>query len=96
MKVTIQSLHFDAAEQLKEFVDRKVGKLEHFFDGIISADVVLSLDKAGNTENKVTKISIQVPSDMLVAERQCKTFEEGIDLACDALRRQLQKYKEQK
>lgn len=94
MKITIQSVHFDASEQLKDFANQKVGKLERFFDGIISADVVFSLDKAGNTENKVTKISLAVPNDVLVAERQCKTFEEGVDLACDALRRQLQKYKE--
>ncbi len=94
MQVTIQSLHFDAAEQLKEFVNRKVEKLGHFYEGIINADVVLSLDKAGNTENKVTKISLTVPNDTLVAERQCKTFEEGVDLACDALKRQIQKYKD--
>lgn len=96
MKVTIQSLHFDAAQQLKDFVNRKVDKLAHFYDGIISAEVVLSLDKADNTENKVTKITLAVPNDVLVAEKQCKTFEEGVDLACDALRRQIQKYKEQK
>ena len=94
MNVTIQSLHFDAKDQLKNFVNEKVSKLEHFFDGIISADVVLSLDKADNTENKVSKISISVPNDTLVAEKQCKTFEEGVDLACDALRKQLLKYKE--
>lgn len=64
MKVTIQSLHFDASEQLKEFANQKVGKLEHFFDGIISAEVVLSLDKANNTENKVSKISLAVPGEL--------------------------------
>ena len=56
----------------------------------------LSLDKADNTENKVSKITLAVPNDMLIAEKQCKSFEEGIDLACDALRKQLLKYKEQK
>jgi putative sigma-54 modulation protein len=96
MKITIQSLHFDASEQLKEFVNHKVGKLEHFFDGIISAEVVLSLDKAGNTENKVTKVSLAVPNDVLVAEKQCKTFEEGVDLACDAVKRQIERYKDHK
>jgi putative sigma-54 modulation protein len=96
MKITIQSLHFDASEQLKEFIDHKVGKLDHFFDGIISADVVLSLDKAVNTENKVTKISLSVPNGSLVAEKQCKTFEEGVDLSCDALKRQIEKYKDHK
>lgn len=96
MNVTIQSLHFDATEQLKNFATQKVGKLDRFFDGIISAEVVFSLDKANNTENKVTKISLSVPGDVLVAERQCKTFEEGVDLSCDALRRQMEKYKDKK
>ncbi len=96
MKLTIQSVHFDATQQLKDFTTQKVGKLDHFFDGIISAEVVLSLDKADNTENKVSKISLSVPNDTLVAEKQCKSFEEGIDLACEALRKQLLKYKESK
>lgn len=96
MKLTIQSVHFDATQQLKDFATQKVGKLDHFFDGIISAEVVLSLDKADNTENKVSKISIAVPNDTLVAEKQCKSFEEGIDLACEALRKQLLKYKDNK
>ena len=96
MKLTIQTVHFDASQQLKDFANQKVAKLDHFFDGILSAEVVLSLDKADNTENKVSKISLAVPNDNLVAEKQCKTFEEGIDLACDALRKQLIKYKEQK
>ncbi|MBQ2321898.1 MAG: ribosome-associated translation inhibitor RaiA [Bacteroidales bacterium] len=94
MKLTVQSLHFDASQQLKDFADQKVGKLDRFFDGIISAEVVLSLDKAENTENKVSKITLAVPNDTLVAEKQCKSFEEGIDLACEALRKQLIKYKE--
>ncbi|MCI5776594.1 MAG: ribosome-associated translation inhibitor RaiA [Bacteroidales bacterium] len=94
MKLTVQSLHFDASQQLKDFADQKVGKLDRFFDGIISAEVVLSLDKAENTENKVSKITLAVPNDTLVAEKQCKSFEEGIDLACEALRKQLLKYKE--
>lgn len=96
MNVTIQSLHFNASETLKDFVNQKVGKLEHFFDGIIAAEVTLSLDKAENTENKVSKVALTVPNDTLVAEKQCKTFEEGIDLACDALRHQLERYKEKK
>ncbi|MDD7724623.1 MAG: ribosome-associated translation inhibitor RaiA [Bacteroidales bacterium] len=94
MKLTVQSLHFDASQQLKDFADQKVSKLDRFFDGIISAEVVLSLDKAENTENKVSKITLAVPNDTLVAEKQCKSFEEGIDLACEALRKQLLKYKE--
>lgn len=94
MKLTIQSVHFDAKPALKDFATQKVGKLERFYDGIIAADVVLSLDKADDTENKVSRVALSVPNGNLVAEKQCKTFEEGIDLACEALKKQLLKHKE--
>ncbi|MCQ2215036.1 MAG: ribosome-associated translation inhibitor RaiA [Bacteroidales bacterium] len=94
MKINIQSLHFDASAQLKEFVEHKVTKLEHFCGNIISADVVLSLDKAENTENKVTEVKLAVSGELLVAQKQCKTFEEGVDLCCDALKKQLEKHKD--
>lgn len=94
MKINIQSLHFDASAQLKEFVEHKVSKLEHFCGTIISADVVLSLDKAENTENKVTEVKLAVSGELLVAQKQCKTFEEGVDLCCDALKKQLEKHKD--
>lgn len=96
MKLNIQSVHFNAGDKLKEFTQDKVSKLDQYYDGILSAEVVYSLDKAENTENKVSKVTLSVPNDTLVAAKQCKTFEEGLDLACEALRKQLLKHKEMK
>ncbi len=94
MNITIQSVKFDAADHLKSFIEQKVGKLDLFFDGIIDAEVVLKLDKAETTENKVAEITLSVPGTDLFAKKQSKTFEESIDLSCDALRKQLIKKKE--
>ncbi|TRX64319.1 ribosome hibernation-promoting factor, HPF/YfiA family [Carboxylicivirga sp. M1479] len=94
MNITIQSVRFDASVQLEEFIQQKVGKLEQFFDGIVSAEVILKLDKSDSTENKVVEISLSLPGNELFAKKQNKTFEEGVDLAVDALRKQLIKWKE--
>ncbi len=94
MNITIQSVKFDAADHLKSFIEQKVGKLDLFYDGIIDAEVVLKLDKAETAENKVAEISLSVPGTDLFAKKQSKTFEESIDLSCDALRKQLIKKKE--
>ncbi len=94
MNITIQSVKFDAADQLKSFIEQKVNKLDLFFDGIIDAEVILKLDKSGTTENKVAEISLAVPGADLFAKKQSKTFEESVDLSCDALRKQLIKKKE--
>ncbi len=94
MNVTIQSVRFTASAQLEEFVQQKVNKLDQFFDNIVSAEVILKLDKSDSTENKVAEISLNVPGGDLFAKKQTKTFEEGVDLCVDALRKQLIKWKE--
>ena len=37
MIVRINSVHFKADKKLEEFIHEKVGKLENYFDGLISA-----------------------------------------------------------
>lgn len=94
MKVNVHSIHFDADQKLVNFIQRKVDKLEHFYDGFTGGDVYLRLDKADNTENKVAEIKLSIPGRELFAKKQCKSFEEATDYAVEALRRQVKKHKE--
>jgi putative sigma-54 modulation protein len=94
MEITVQSVHFDADLKLEEFIERKLKKLETFFDHIVSADVILKLENAGQVKDKIAEIKLNVPGATLLAKESCKTFEEAIDLCADALRRQLQKHKD--
>ena len=94
MNVKIQSVKFDATDKLAEFIEQKVNKLDVFFDRIIDAEVILKLEKSETTENKVAEISLGVPGADLFAKKQTKTFEESVDLWCEALRKQLIKKKE--
>ncbi len=93
MKVNISSVHFDADQKLLNFIEEKVGKLETFYDKIIDSSVVLKLDKSSDKENKVAEIKLVVPGKDLFAKKQCKTFEEAVDAAVEALRRQVRKQK---
>lgn len=94
MEIIMQSVHFDADVKLKEFIEKKLSKLETFFDHIVSADVILKLENSGQVKDKIAEIKLNVPGSTLLAKETSKTFEESIDLCSDALRRQLQKYKE--
>ena len=94
MNVKVQSVQFDADQKLLDYVDKKVGKLSQMADNILSAEVILRLDKSETNENKIAEVSLDVPKlTGLFAKRQCKTFEEATDLAVDALKKQLEKYK---
>ncbi len=94
MKISVQSIHFDADSKLLEFVQEKVDKLVTFYDQIISGEVFLKLDKADNTQNKIVQIKILIPGNNIIAKEQCKTFEEATDLCVDSLSRQIKKHKE--
>jgi ribosomal subunit interface protein len=95
MNVKISTVHFNADQKLIEFVNKKVGKLDTFFDGIISADVILKVLKPESTKNKVSELKVSIPANgYLFAKKQADTFEEATDLAVDAIRKQLDKYKE--
>ena len=93
MQITIQSIHFNADQKLLDFIQRKLDKLENFHNKIISGEVFLKLDHADNRENKITEIKLHVPGTTLFSNKKCKSFEEGTDLAVEALVRQLEKTK---
>lgn len=93
MDLRVKAVHFDADRKLVEFVNSKVTKLELFVDNIVSGEVFLRLDKSSDTMNKVAEIRLNVPGKELFAKKQCKSFEEATDSACEALRRQVKRYK---
>ena len=96
MNVKIQSVKFDADQKLVDFIQLKLSKIGRFADNILSADVTLKIDKDDEAGNKVAIVKIDVAGDELLAERCCKTFEEAIDLCLDAIKKQIDKYKEKR
>jgi putative sigma-54 modulation protein len=95
MKINIQSLKFTAKDELKDFVNEKVGKLSRFDDKIISADVTLLVDKSTRIENKVCDIRLIVPGYDDFVKKNAATFEEAILTAVDTLQTILQRKKAQ-
>ena len=93
MDIKIHSIRFDADTKLLDFINMKVSKLIQYFDDIVGAEIFLRLDKSQDLENKVVEIRLTLPGNELFAKKQSKTFEESTDLSCEALRRQIMKYK---
>lgn len=94
MKVNVQNPNFIVDEKLVEFINKRLSKLEVFYDRIIYADVFLKVQKTSNKENKMTEILLSIPGDDVIAKKEAKTFEEGIDECVNALEKQLKKRKQ--
>lgn len=94
MEIKIHSIHFDADKKLIDFINGKVKKLIQYYDNIIGAEVFLRLEKDQNDENKVAEIRIDIPGSDIFAKKKTKSFEESVDNALDAIKRQIAKFKE--
>jgi len=94
MKVNAQSVNFTADGKLIDFVQKRMDKLEVFYDKVIESDVYLKVENTSAKENKIVEIMVFVPRDKIMVKKQCKSFEEAVDSACSSLERQLVKKKE--
>jgi putative sigma-54 modulation protein len=96
MKITVQSIRFNADKKLLDFIQRKADKLDTYYDQIISGEVYLKLENVENEANKITEIKLMLPGNQIFAKEQCKTFEEATDLVAESLRKQIEKHKQKK
>ena len=94
MKVNTQSVNFNADPKLINFIQKRMDKLDLFYDKVIQSDVYLKVQNTSDKENKIFEARVHVPGNSFVVKKQCKTFEEGTDMAVSSLERQLKKRKE--
>ncbi|CAM1333820.1 ribosome hibernation-promoting factor, HPF/YfiA family [Tenacibaculum aestuariivivum] len=94
MKVFTQSVNFTADKSLIDYVEKKIESLERFHDKIVDVEVFLKVQNTSEKENKITEVKINIPGNELMIKKETKTFEEGVNLAVDSLKRSLKKAKE--
>ena len=94
MKVNVHAVNFTVDKKLVDFVQERMDKLEKYYDKIVSSDVFLKVEKTSDKENKIVEVKIHVPGDDFLVKKQCKSFEEEVELAAESLERLLLKRKE--
>lgn len=96
MDIRIQALHFDATEALQAFITKKLDKLSRFVDTADKAEVILKVTKPESKNNKEASIKLHAKGQEYYADKVADTFEEAVDMVIDALKRQIEKHKEQR
>ena len=94
MKVSVHAVNFTVDKKLVDFIQERMVKLEKYYDKIVSFDVFLKVEKTSEKENKIVEVKIHVPGDDFMVKKQCKTFEEAIEISAESLERLLIKRKE--
>ena len=92
MKIKVQSIHFDADQKLMNYFQKKMDKLETFYDRTVDGEVFLRINNEG-VDNKTVEIKLNLPGSQLFAKEHAKTFEAATEQATEALRNQITKFK---
>jgi len=96
MKVQVNAVKFSADSSLVEFIQKKLNKLDTFYDKIISSEVFLRLDKGEkiNTHKKLIEVKLNMPGSSIFVKEEGDTFEIATDLAMETLTRKVKQFKE--
>jgi len=91
MKVKIEERHMEQSDPLREYAISKAESLQKFFDGIISVEVTMDVEKE---RRLVTVFAHLINKKVAKASAESDDMYVSIDSAMDKLERQLKKIKE--
>jgi len=94
MKITVQSIGLTPHEPLELHIEKKVSKLETFYDKIHECKVFLKVENNSDKANKTAELILAVPGDDIVVKKTTSSFEESLDSCVDTAKKLLIKKKE--
>jgi putative sigma-54 modulation protein len=92
MNIKFTARRFRPHPDIKEHAIDAVQKLGKFYDGIVSATVILSYERATNSV-KSAEVNLHVYGAVLSAKEKSDDYFKSIDAAIEKLNNQLSKYK---
>jgi putative sigma-54 modulation protein len=91
MKFNIRGENLTVTEAIREYVEKKVSKLEKYFESPLTSDVHVNLSVYNNKQR--IEVTIPMTNLLLRAEEEHLDLYAAIDLVIDKLERQIRKYK---
>lgn len=97
MEVRIQDIHFDASQQLVDYINNKANRVARRYPELSYIDFTLTLVKPQTTQNKEARVKAIMPHfGEYTATKTADTFEDAVTQALEAVDSQLEKIKERK
>lgn len=95
MQINITGRGIELTEALKDYAQKKLHKVEHFFHNIQQIDIELEVDKIKEqAESQVAKATVWMSGKAAHATEASADMYASIDLLIDKLDKQVKKFKE--
>lgn len=91
MHYNIRGEHIEVTAALREYAEKKIGRLERYFDTPPASPVNITLSVVKDMQN--VEVTIPLPGVLLRAEERNTDMYASIDLVVEKLERQIRKHK---
>jgi putative sigma-54 modulation protein len=93
MKMDLQTVGFNATDELTTYVREKTEGLYKYYDQIVGAEVYLKLVNDEKGETKVAEIKLNIPGNDIYADSRAEKFEGAVNASVEKLKSQIRKLK---
>lgn len=90
MKIIFKGKHIEVTDAMRNYIEKRLNKIERHFDHILEVIVTLSVEK----NRQIVEATLQASRALIRAEEETDNMYASIDKVADKLERQIQKYKE--
>lgn len=92
MRYNVRGENIEVTPALREFTEKKIGKLERYFEDSVEANVNVNLKYYNEQDSKI-EVTIPMTDLVLRAEEHNEDMYAAIDLVTNKLERQIRKHK---
>lgn len=95
MQIKITGKGIDLTESIQEYVEKKIGALDKFYDKIIRAQVIVGVENHHHLKGQIfiCECKLEVPGNDLFASKNEKNLYKAVDQVRDFLEGELKKHK---
>ena len=94
MRMIISGRHLEVTEPIREYAEKKIGKISKHFDNILEVDITLSARNTKGEPLHEADVLVFVNGSRIKATAENKDLYAAIDEVCDILDVQVTKHKE--
>jgi putative sigma-54 modulation protein len=94
MELTITGKNMDISDRVREYVEKKAGRLDRYLDAIDEASLELTRESAKSTEDRyIAQLTVRARGTILRAEERAADVFTAFDAVLDKMYRQIMRYK---
>lgn len=94
MQLIVSGKNLEVSDWLKDYVEKKIGKLDRYLPSLTEARVELVLEKTKNAkQSQVVQVTLRTNGTILRGEERSSDFTAAVDSVVDKLHRQIERYK---